>query len=69
MSTDYKGPLMLSVSLAAKLGSILTHAEEYFSNGGHDFDKTALLDVLSNAEVKDWLGALDQMALLPKKRN
>lgn len=58
-----------SVSLLVKLGSIVVHAEEYFSLGGHPYDKTALDGLLTDPEVREWRNQMDAMAFLPKKRS
>ena len=61
-------PLKPSAALLCKLGSIAVHAEEMTSPKGHHFDKAAMDTLLSDAEVKAWLAAMDKMAFLPKKR-
>ena len=61
-------PLKPSLSLLCKLGSILVHLEEFHSPTGHSFDLEAMKSALSDPEVKDWLGAMDLMAFIPKKR-
>jgi hypothetical protein len=59
-------PLKPSLSLLVKLGSIAVHAEEFFSPGGHEFDKHALDTGLHDQEVQQWLK--DMGAFLPVKR-
>lgn len=59
---------MITLSLATKLGSIAVHAEELISPTGHVFDKKALETLLSDAEVREFLGQLDALSLLPIKR-
>jgi hypothetical protein len=62
-------PLVPSVGLLCKLGSVAVHAEEYlFSGNGHEFDKTALQQLLADPEVRDWLKEMDARAYLPKQR-
>jgi len=61
-------PFKLSVVLAAKLGSLVVHAEEYLSPMGHDFDKGAIASLLNDPEVKAWLAAMRKLAMLPEKR-
>lgn len=56
------------ISLLVKLGSVAVHVEEFLSPLGHHFDRTALEQLLADAEVRDWLGKMDAMAMLPKKR-
>lgn len=61
-------PLVPSVSLLAKIGSIVVHADELTSDGGHEFDAAALRDLLRDPDVTAWLDAMSQAALVPKKR-
>jgi hypothetical protein len=56
------------VSLLCKLGSIAVHTQEMLSPEGHHFDRTVLLQLLNDSEVKDWLKDMDKLALIPKKR-
>lgn len=56
----------LPLALVAKLGSIVVHASEYWSATSHHFDRAALLALLEDAEVQQWL--TDNAALLPVKR-
>jgi hypothetical protein len=65
MKTD---PLQPSPSLLCKLSSIAVHADELLSPKGHDFDKTALLQVLQDPEVQDWIKAMIKMGMAPVKR-
>lgn len=55
--------------LLAKLGSIVVHCQEMLSDDGHAFDRVALTGLLDDHDVKDWLAAMDEVSLLPKKRN
>lgn len=57
-----------SMSLLVKLGSIAVHTEEMLSPSGHGFDKIAIQQLLDDVEVKQWLNAMDKLALLPQKR-
>ena len=61
-------PLKPSVSLLVKLGSIAVHVQEMLGPGGHHFDKAALDGLNDDPEVKEWVNAMDAMALLPVKR-
>ncbi len=61
-------PLHPSPSLLAKLGSIVVHAEELLSSKGHYLDREALMGLLNESEVRDWLAQMNELALLPKKR-
>lgn len=57
---------VLSLALASKLASIAVHADELLGPGGHDFDRTALLQAIGDPEVKAWLASLGPLA--PVKR-
>lgn len=61
-------PLKPPVSMLVKLGSIVVHADEYTSHDSHPFDMQAIRSLLEDGEVAAWLKAMDQMAMLPKKR-
>lgn len=62
-------PLKPDPTLLCKLGSIIIHFEEFMSNDGHYLDKDALDALLANDDIQDWLLAMEDMALLPRKRN
>lgn len=60
-----------------KVGSLAVHIAEFFDNipGGAAslyeaarFDVSAMRTLLDDAEVIEWLQAMDKLALLPKKR-
>jgi hypothetical protein len=65
-----------TVSLLVKLGSIAVHCEELLTPprldkkrghvGGHEFDKTAVEQLLNDSEVKEWIKAMG--AFMPEKR-
>ena len=61
-------PLKPSLTLLCKLGSVIVHAEEFFSPKGHPLDKAALDTALQDDEVQEWLVAMGKMAMLPVKR-
>lgn len=61
-------PFHPSAALLSKLGSIILHLQEYNSPSGHPFDKNAMDALLNDEELKEWMIAMDQMAMLPKKR-
>lgn len=61
-------PLKPSTSLLCKLGSIVVHVEEMLSPSGHQFDKTALDQLLKDSEVREWISGMDKLAMLPVKR-
>lgn len=58
-----------SAALLCKLGSIAVHVEELLSPEGHSFDRAALGTLLADAEVREWLHAMDSAAMVPKKRS
>lgn len=55
-------------TLLINLGSIAVHAEEMLSPKGHDFDVHALRTNLENAEVKEFIAAMQKLAFVPVKR-
>lgn len=55
-------------SLVCKLASIAVHAEELLSDDGHDFDRLALVSVMADPEVAQWLRAMSAAQLAPRKR-
>ena len=61
-------PLKPSIALLVKLGSIIVHLEEFMSPKRHEFDLHALQTLTGDAEVSEWLKAMDDLAFLPKKR-
>lgn len=65
MTNPLKDP---PVTLLIKLGSLAVHVEEMLSSQGHPFDRDVIFQLLADPEVKDWLAAMDRLALLPKKR-
>lgn len=60
-------PLKPEPSLLCKLGSIARHVEEVTENG-HAFDVLAIKGLLGAEDVREWMAAMDGMALLPVKR-
>ncbi len=61
-------PLTPPVTVLVKLGSIAVHTEEMMSAKGHRYDALALVSLLEDQEVLDWLAQMDAMAMIPKKR-
>lgn len=56
-------------ALLSKLASIAVHADELLSDDGHHFDRSALLALLADPEVSEWLAAMTDAALAPRKRD
>ena len=56
-------------ALLAKLVSIAVHADEFLSDNGHAFDRTALQSLLADPDVVEWTRGMGEMGLLPKKRD
>lgn len=56
------------VGLLAKLGSIIVHVDEAAGEGGHEFDWVAIRSLMADREVQEWLVAMGNKGLLPKKR-
>jgi hypothetical protein len=57
--------LSIRITLASKLASIVVHAEEY-AETQHPYDLTALEQLTSDPEVKEWLKEMGP--LVPVKR-
>lgn len=51
-----------------KLASIAVHAEEMLSAGGHDFDRVAILSLLSDPDIRGFLDDPENAVFLPVKR-
>ena len=56
------------LTLLVKLGSIVVHAKEFLSDDGHPFDRLAMIALIEDKEIRVWLQAMDDLALLPKTR-
>lgn len=65
---DAAGPLRPAATLLCKLGSAIVHFEELHSPDGHAFDQRALDSLMADAEVCEWIAAMQGLALLPVKR-
>jgi hypothetical protein len=63
-----KDTLTPSPQLLCKLGSIVVHADELLSPGGHQFDSEALKALLADSDVQVWIAEMGFMALVPLKR-
>ena len=57
-----------NLGLCCKLGSIIVHIQEALSKKGSGYDIQALIPLVNDKEVNDWLKEMDKMTLLPKKR-
>jgi len=62
------GPFSLNYTLAAKVGSLVAHADEGLSRGGHNFDWIALRALIEDEDIQAWLAELRALALVPVKR-
>ena len=61
-------PLKPTPALLVKLGSVAVHVEEMLSLKGHELDRYALMTLLGDQEVKQWIEQMNAMAMLPVKR-
>lgn len=59
---------LIPVSLAAKLASIVVHADEWSSPDGHPFDAEAMRRLIADREVIDWVNKVSKAGLAPVKR-
>ena len=64
----HEDPLHPPPSLLCKLGSVAVHVEEMLSPEGHHFDRIALTNLLHDPELRQWIEAMDRLAMIPKKR-
>lgn len=60
---------LISVTLAAKLASIIVHADEWSSPDGHPFDAAAMRALIADREVVDWVNRITEAGLAPVKRS
>lgn len=58
-----------SPALLCKLGSIVVHVDEMLSVHGHDYDRIAIKNILSDPDIKLWISEMEKMAMVPVKRN
>lgn len=63
-----KDCLKPDAQLLIKLGSLITHYQEFTSKKGHEFDKVAIDSLEADEDVKEWMKQMDAMAFLPQKR-
>lgn len=61
-------PYIEDVVLLCKVGSIVVHADELTSPGGHSFDLVALENLLRDPQVVAWLAEMQRLALVPVAR-
>ena len=66
---ENKDPLNPSLSVLVKLGSLVVHANEYLSAGGHQFDLSVFYSGLSDDEIREWLASMNALGFLPVRRN
>lgn len=56
-------------ALLAKLGSLIYHLEEAMDSGGHPADVQAAATLREDPDVIEWFRAMQDLALVPVKRN
>ena len=54
--------------LLIKLGSLITHYQEWTSDKGHKVDKSAIDSIESDVEFQQWIKQMNDNAFLPVKR-
>jgi len=57
-----------SAQLLIKLGSLITHYQEWTSDKGHQVDKSAIDSIESDPDFKQWMKQMNDNAFLPLKR-
>lgn len=60
---------LLSARGCITLASAVAHAREALGPDGHEFDRLAMESSLADPEVKDYMAALNALALLPEPRH
>lgn len=60
--------MTMSVAATAKIASILAHLEEFASEDGHPFDRTAAVALLADPEVQAFIEAARARGLVPLRR-
>ena len=66
MKPTKSDPHRPSLQLLAKIGAVVVHVDELFSPDGRNIDKEAIMPLLADPEVRQWVK--DMGALLPLKR-
>ena len=61
-------PLKPSMAVLCKIGSALVHLDEARGVGGHVFDMQTFKTLMNDPEVREWLGGMGALALIPLKR-
>lgn len=61
-------PLSPTVRLLCKLGSFVVHLEEINTPGGNFYDAAAIDALLADPELREWIKAMQKLALVPVKR-
>jgi hypothetical protein len=69
MAAKPVNPTVPSLPVLMKLGSIVVHAQEFFSAYSHPADRIALEVLLGDEEVVEWLKQMAAMSLVPLRRN
>lgn len=59
----------LKLSLIVKLASIIVHADEATSPNGHELDRQTIQALLTDPDVAELMETLNNMGLLPLKRD
>jgi len=57
------------VSVLAKLASLVVHLQEAEGEGGHWFDIAAVKTLINDGGIREWVEAMQKLALAPVKRS
>lgn len=58
-----------SAEVGMKLASAIVHLRELISSGGTDADRIAAFSVIDSDDVRDYMAELNDLALLPVRRD
>ncbi len=58
----------ISLVLAAKLGSLVVHVQEYLSRNSNPVDRSAIETIINDPEIAEWIKVLEKDALVSVKR-
>lgn len=59
----------IGLGLLSKIGSLIVHADEFMSEGGHAVDRQAFQAQMNDPEIAGFLEELRAASLLPVKRS
>lgn len=61
-------PLQPGPAILAKLASVVVHIDEHNGPNGHKNDMEAINSLLQDAELADWIVAMQELGMAPARR-